>query len=57
MGGAGIYSAATMAGPWSYEGSLYNQMIPEPEVGLCMHSCACTAQVGAVVVLVKQVPW
>lgn len=32
MGGAGIYSAPTMAGPWSYEGSLYNQMVPEPEV-------------------------
>lgn len=33
MGGAGIYTAPTMAGPWSFQGSLYNQMVPEPEVG------------------------
>jgi hypothetical protein len=32
MGGAGIYTAPTMAGPWSYAGSLYNQMVPEPQV-------------------------
>lgn len=32
MGGAGIYTAPTMAGPWSYQGSLYNQMVPEPQV-------------------------
>lgn len=39
MGGAGIYTAPTMAGPWSYQGSLYNQMVPEPEVGVATHSC------------------
>jgi hypothetical protein len=32
MGGAGIYSAPHMSGPWSYQGSLYNQMVPEPQV-------------------------
>lgn len=50
MGGAGIYSAPTMAGPWSYEGSLYNQMIPEPEV--CVRVCnACNMHPAAAVVL------
>lgn len=32
LGGAGIYSAPSMAGPWTYQGSLYNQLVPEPQV-------------------------
>lgn len=42
MGGAGIYTAPTMAGPWSFQGSLYNQMVPEPEVSpkhTLLHAC------------------
>jgi hypothetical protein len=32
MGGAGIYTAANMSGPWSYVGTLFNQLEIEPEV-------------------------
>ncbi|WIA23949.1 hypothetical protein OEZ85_013588 [Tetradesmus obliquus] len=36
LGGAGIFTAPTMAGPWSYAGNLYNQLDAEPEVnGQC----------------------
>jgi hypothetical protein len=47
MGGAGIYTAPTMAGPWSYEGSLYNQMIPEPQVR--PHACPVCGMIAALV--------
>jgi hypothetical protein len=45
MGGAGIYTAPTMAGPWSYEGSLYTQMIPEPQVRPQCGRHACTTSI------------
>ncbi|WIA44458.1 hypothetical protein OEZ86_007207 [Tetradesmus obliquus] len=36
LGGAGIFTAPTMAGPWSYAGNVYNQLDAEPEVnGQC----------------------
>lgn len=44
MGGAGIYTAPSMAGPWSFQGSLYNQMVPEPKVR--MHRGRCLAQLA-----------
>lgn len=31
LGGAGIYTAPDMAGPWTYRGSLFSQIGPEPE--------------------------
>lgn len=46
MGGAGIYTAPTMAGPWSYQGSLYNQMIPEPQVS-CAATCVAVIAAGS----------
>lgn len=32
LGGAGIFTAPDMAGPWTYRGSLFNQIAPEPDV-------------------------
>jgi hypothetical protein len=32
LGGAGIFSAPDMAGPWTYRGSLFNQVAVEPDV-------------------------
>jgi hypothetical protein len=29
LGGAGIFTAPDMAGPWTYRGSLFNQIAPE----------------------------
>lgn len=32
LGGGAIYTAPSMAGPWSYAGNLYNQINIEPQV-------------------------
>lgn len=34
LGGAAIFTAPELSGPWTYRGSLYNQLAPEPQVGV-----------------------
>ena len=40
LGGAGIYTAPSMEGPWTFRGSLFSQLSPEPDVRGVAHSAS-----------------